>query len=69
MIDEKKRCPFCGSEDGYYTIEVVHRGLEFTFDDEPCGSTEDVTDWVGKRRYCTRCCRILPKKLFTEVEE
>lgn len=58
------KCPFCGSEEGYYMIERVHRGLFFTFDDEPCGSGEDVADWVGKRKYCLKCKKILPEKLF-----
>lgn len=65
MTNTKKlQCPFCGSEEGYYIMEVVHRGLFFTFDDKPCGSSEDMTDWEGKRKYCTNCHKILPKKLF-----
>ena len=58
------KCPFCGSEKGYYMTERVHRDLFFTFDDEPCGSTEDVADWEGKRKYCSNCDKILPPKLF-----
>ena len=58
------RCPYCGSETGYYVIENVHRGLLFTFDDEPDGATEDVEDRCGKRKYCRDCHRILPRKMF-----
>lgn len=42
-MKEQKICPFCGSEKGYYMMEVVHRGLFFDYNDEPCGATEDVT--------------------------
>lgn len=63
-----KKCPFCGSEKGYYIYEKVHRALFFTYDDEPNGSTEDVEDYVGKRRYCEDCRNILPRKMFENEE-
>ena len=31
------KCPFCGSNRGYYQIERVHRALLFDFDGEPIG--------------------------------
>lgn len=62
------RCPFCGSDNGYYQYECVERALIFDFEGNPSGSTEDVTIKAGRRRYCTRCGRILPKKMF-EVGE
>ena len=60
------RCPFCGSDEGYYMMETVHRGLAFTWEGEPDGASEDVTDREGKRRYCRNCHKILPKKLFKD---
>ena len=38
------KCPFCGSNRGYYQIERVHRALLFDFDGEPIGGSEDVTE-------------------------
>lgn len=61
-----KSCPYCGSDNGYYIIEKVHRGLMFSFDNEPIGATEDVEDYTGKRKYCMDCHKILPKKLFEQ---
>lgn len=60
------KCPFCGSEEGYYTMEKVHGALYFTFDGEPNGASEDITDYNGKRRRCAYCYRILPRKMFEE---
>nr|DAT27069.1 MAG TPA: ISL3 zinc-finger of transposase IS204/IS1001/IS1096/IS1165 [Bacteriophage sp.] len=60
------KCPFCGSEEGYYMKEIVHRFLYFTFDGEPNGASEDITDFAGKRRFCANCQMILPKKMFKE---
>lgn len=57
-----KKCPYCGSGKGYYTIERVHRALCFTFEGEPDGASEDVTDYSGKRRYCLECGKILPRE-------
>lgn len=57
-----KKCPFCGSNKGYYQYECVERALFFTFEGEPNGSTEDVTIKAGKRRYCYNCHRILPRE-------
>jgi len=34
-MKEQKICPFCGSEKGYYMMEVVHRSLLFDYNDEP----------------------------------
>lgn len=31
------KCPFCGSDRGYYQIERVHRALLFNFDGKPIG--------------------------------
>lgn len=58
------RCPYCGGATGYYQMEKVHRALEFTWDGKPDGSSEDVEDYLGKRRYCQDCHRILPRKMF-----
>lgn len=58
------KCPYCGSEEGYYQEERVHRFLFFAFDGEPDGATENITDWEGKRRYCRNCEKILPRKMF-----
>lgn len=63
-MNEEKSCPFCGSTEGYYMMETVHRGLFFDYNGEPCGASEDITDYEGKRRYCTHCDRILPKSMF-----
>lgn len=61
-----KKCPYCGSNSGYYMYERVHRSLMFDFDDEPDGASEDITDYSGKRKYCLDCHKILPKKLFEQ---
>lgn len=58
------KCPYCGSDAGYYMIERVHRSLMFDFFDEPDGASEDFEDYTGKRKYCRDCHRILPKKMF-----
>lgn len=58
------KCPYCGSDSGYYMLERVHRSLMFDFSGEPDGSSEDVTDYSGKRKYCQGCDRILPKNMF-----
>ncbi|MCI7122258.1 MAG: hypothetical protein MR941_10840 [[Ruminococcus] gnavus] len=68
-MEELKKCPFCGSNRGYYQIERVHRGLLFNFDGEPIGGTEDVTDYAGRRKQCIDCGKTLPRKLFEEVME
>lgn len=68
-MKEPKKCPFCGGKSGYYEIEKVHRSLFFAWNGEPDGSTEDVTEWASKRKYCIDCNRILPRKIFQEVED
>lgn len=68
-IEELKRCQFCGGDNGYYEIEKVHRSLFYTWAGAPNGSSEDVTEWAGKRKYCANCHRILPRKMDKEVEE
>lgn len=65
-MEELKKCPFCGSTEGYYMMETVHRALYFDYDDEPCGASEDVTDYAYKRRRCAYCHKILPRKMFDE---
>lgn len=62
MSEELKKCPFCGSEKGYYSLERIHRYLLFDFNDIPDGSTEDITEYCGKRKYCRNCDKILPKQ-------
>ena len=47
----------------------VHRALLFNFDGEPIGGTEDVADYVGRRKQCIDCDKILPRKLFEEMME
>lgn len=56
-------CPYCGSGSGYYMIERVHRALYFNSSGAPAGTSEDVQDYTGKRKYCTDCYRILPRKM------
>lgn len=60
------KCPYCGSGQGYYMLEKVHRFLAFDFMDEPDGASEDITDYSGRRKYCANCHRILPKRMFEE---
>lgn len=60
------KCPYCESEEGYYTLEKVHRTLLFTFGGEPDGASEDYTDWASKRHYCRNCGKILPRKMFDD---
>ena len=67
-MEQLKKCPFCGSDSGYYMIETVHRGLYFNYDDAPLGSSEDITVYSGKRRRCVDCNKILPQKMFDEQE-
>lgn len=66
---KRMKCPFCGSNRGYYQIERVHRALLFDFDGEPIGGSEDVTDYAGRRKQCIDCHKILPRKLFEEMME
>lgn len=68
-MKEQKICPFCGSEKGYYMMEVVHRALLFDYNDEPCGASEDITEFCSRRRRCINCNKILPKKMFIKVKE
>ena len=65
-MEEPKKCPFCGSDSGYYMIETVRRGLYFDYDDVPVSASEDVTVYSGKRRRCVDCNKILPQKMFDE---
>ena len=65
-MQELKKCPFCGSDSGYYMIETVRRALYFDYDDEPSGASEDTTVYSGKRRRCMVCDKILPQKMFDE---
>lgn len=64
-----KKCPYCGSDEGYYMYERVHRSLFFDFYDEPIGASEDVADYSGTRKYCLNCHKILPKKLFEQNQD
>ena len=68
-MEELKKCPFCGSDSGYYMMETVYRGLFFDYDDTPIGASEDVTVYSGKRRRCIDCDKILPRKMFDEKGE
>ncbi len=63
------RCPYCGSEDGYYMMETVWRALFFDFDSNPVEGTEDYAYRCGKRRYCMHCQRILPRKMFENPDK
>lgn len=60
------KCPFCDSEEGYYMIERVRRCLGFDFDGKPVWASEDVTEYSGRNHYCSNCCKILPRKMFTD---
>lgn len=62
-MEKLKKCPFCGGTSGYYEIEKVRRGLFYTWDGEPNGSSEDMTEWTSKRKYCTDCDRIFPRNM------
>lgn len=57
-------CPFCGSNEGYMTLEKVYRYLYFYFDDEPNGASDDVTEYEGKRKICVTCNKIIPKNYY-----
>lgn len=46
-------------------LERVHRALLFNL----IGGTEDVADYVGRRKQCINCHKILPRKLFEEMME
>ena len=50
-------------------MEVVHRALLFDYNDEPCGASEDITEFCSRRRRCINCNKILPKKMFIKVKE
>lgn len=56
------KCPFCGSDEGYYMTETVRRDLYFTFDDEPNYSSEDSLIYRGKRKRCMNCEKTLPRE-------
>lgn len=62
-------CPFCGEVKLYMLNERVHRGLLFDADDNPCGSTEDVTEYASKVERCTVCNRKVKIVKQTESEE
>ena len=65
------KCPFCGSNRGYYQIERVHRALLFDFDGEPIGGSEDVTDYAGRRKQCIDChnvIRQIKRCLFRQIK-
>ena len=32
-MEELKKCPFCGSDSGYYMLETVRSGLYFDYDE------------------------------------
>lgn len=66
MNEELRACPFCGSKNGYYVVEKLHRFLMFKFDGTPDWGTEDVSDYVGARKHCRNCEKIIPKKYFDE---
>ncbi len=57
-------CPNCGEVKKFYILERVHRGLLFNADGEPCGATEDITEYTGIPR-CLNCNR---KVRFEESE-
>lgn len=62
------KCPFCGSDKGYYMMETIHRALLFTFDNEPNGaSEEDFEVYTGRRKYCIACNKILPRRMFAGI--
>lgn len=69
IMKKQKICPFCGSEKGYYITERVIRDLLFNYNDEPCGASEDITEFCSRRRRCINCNKILPKKMFIKVKE
>ena len=50
-------CPFCGEVEVYMLHERVHRGLLFDASDDPCGSTDDVTEYASKVKRCLVCNR------------
>ena len=50
-------CPFCGEVEVYILYERVHRGFIFDADNNPCGSTEDITEYASKVERCVICSR------------
>ena len=50
-------CPFCGEVKVYMLYERVHRGLIFDANDNPCDSTEDITEYASEVKRCVNCNR------------
>ena len=61
-------CPFCGSEKGYYITERVIRDLLFDYNDEPCGASEDITEFCSRRRrFRYKAMQIRLREAFLSV--
>jgi hypothetical protein len=59
------KCPYCGSDDGYYTKEQVHGPIQYmyNFDDTETDNSEMYNGLIltgGKYAYCINC----DKRLF-----
>lgn len=54
------RCPYCGSNKGYYTTELIRRNKYYTFNGIRTGTKAKTykEDW----KLCIECGRVLPKK-------
>ena len=63
------KCPYCGSDEGYYVTETIRRELYFTFDNEPNFSSEDSVVYAGKRKRCMNCQKTLPREEVGEANE
>lgn len=50
-------CPFCGEVKAYMLYERVHRSLIFDANDDPLGSTEDITEYASDVKRCADCNR------------
>lgn len=59
-------CPNCGKIKQYCYIERVHRYLIFNENDEPCGATEDITEYSGKVPRCMNC---MSKVKITQIDK
>lgn len=62
-------CPYCGEVEVYMLYERVHRGLIFDANNNPCGSTEDITEYASKVERCVVCDRKVKIVEQTESED
>ena len=63
------KCPYCGSDEGYYMTETIKRDLYFTFEDEPNYASDDSPVYIGTRKRCAKCRKVLPKRERRRVND